>query len=154
MLARLKALGKYVGELIGGSNPDQTEVTILNRFVREVLANVDMLSTLSSTDDMVAPFNARIVVFIDWCISRRPESHILEKRPEVYDFHCSSGCCIVLSLCSRECDGLLQLRPPVDWSTIEPEDVTGGRSTRAAVSPIGITVTLKTRVVLGPLAIF
>ncbi len=40
-------------------------MTVLNHFVSEVLADVDVLGTFSSTNNMVSPFDACYVVFID-----------------------------------------------------------------------------------------
>ena len=49
----LQALGKNVGQLLRCVHADQAEVAILDRLMRKMLADVDMLRTLSSTDDVV-----------------------------------------------------------------------------------------------------
>ena len=102
----MEALGEDVGELVRGVNTDQTKVTILNRFMCEVLPKVDVLSTLTSPDDVVAPFDARVVVFIDGRVSLLLETHVLEERTEVDDFYRCRRCCVVLGLGSRERDSL------------------------------------------------
>ena len=91
MQARLKALGKDVSELIRGRDPDESKVTILNRFMREVLPNVDMLASgsLSTTDDVVTPFDARVVVLVYRRVSHRQEPHVLEQCTKVDDLHSS-----------------------------------------------------------------
>ena len=40
-------------------------MAVLNHFVSEVLADIDVLGTLASADNMVSPFDACRVVFID-----------------------------------------------------------------------------------------
>jgi hypothetical protein len=63
MEAWLKTLGEDVGELICGRNSNKPEMTILNRFMCEVLPNVDVLGPFASAEDVVAPFDTRVVVF-------------------------------------------------------------------------------------------
>ncbi len=59
-------------------------MTILNHFVSEVLADVDVLGTFSSADDMVSPFDACCVVFIDESIIVLQEAHIVQQIMKVY----------------------------------------------------------------------
>ncbi len=63
----MKCLGEDVCELLrlGGADPNQTQVSILDGFMSKVLADVDVLRTFSASDDGVAPLNAGIVVLID-----------------------------------------------------------------------------------------
>ena len=51
-------------------------MTVLNHFVGEVFADVDVLSPLASANDMVSPFDAGRAVFIDWRIIVLRETHI------------------------------------------------------------------------------
>jgi hypothetical protein len=60
----MKSLGEDVGELLRGVDSNQAQVTILERFMGEVLPDVDVLGTLSASDDIVAPLNASVVVLI------------------------------------------------------------------------------------------
>ena len=46
-------------------------MTFLNRFMCDVLPNVDVLGPFPSADDVVAPFDTRIVVFEDWLVALR-----------------------------------------------------------------------------------
>ena len=52
---------------------------MLNRFMRRVLPNVDALGSLSATDDVVAPVEARLVVPVYRRVSRRKEARVLEE---------------------------------------------------------------------------
>ena len=54
-----KRLGEYVRHLVVGSDFDESHVPILNRLMRKMLADVDVLGTLASADDMDSPFDAR-----------------------------------------------------------------------------------------------
>ena len=67
-------------------------MTILDCLVGEVLADVNVLGSLTSPDDVVAPFDARVVVFVD----RRPllgcKPHVREEVSEVDDFNSRCGC--------------------------------------------------------------
>jgi hypothetical protein len=65
-----------IRQLIGGVHPYETNVAILDHFVREVLPNVDMLCSLASPDDVVTPFDAGIVILVNWCPSFGVESHV------------------------------------------------------------------------------
>ena len=61
---------------------------VLIDLVGEVLPNVDVLSSLPSTDDVVAPLDARRFVFVDRRGRRLDESHTLEELAEVQDLAC------------------------------------------------------------------
>ena len=51
---------------------------ILNSLMIKMLADVDVLSTLASADNVVSPFDACRVVFIDWGIIVWFETHVVE----------------------------------------------------------------------------
>ena len=57
--------------------------TILNNLVGEVLPDVDVLGSLSSTNDVVTPLDARCVVLKDRRGRRLGEPHTLEELAEV-----------------------------------------------------------------------
>jgi hypothetical protein len=61
----VETLGEDFSQLLRGVDPDQAEMTILDYLVGEVLADVNVLRTLTAADDVVAPFDARDVVFVD-----------------------------------------------------------------------------------------
>ena len=54
-----------MGELISRGHSPEAKMSELCSFVRKVLTNVDMLRTLSATDHIVSPLNARRVVLIN-----------------------------------------------------------------------------------------
>ena len=61
---RLKSLGENIGKLIGCRNANEASTS--STWSRErVLANVDMLSTFTATDDIVAPPRADIAALGD-----------------------------------------------------------------------------------------
>ena len=87
----MKPLGEDVCQLLRGVDSDQTEMTVLDRLVGEVLADVNVLRPLTAADDVVAPFDARVVVLVDrrpflWC-----EPHILQEVSEVNYFNSRGG---------------------------------------------------------------
>ncbi len=59
-----ECLGEDIGQLSGGVDLDETHLPILDHFMREMLADVDVLRPLTSADNMVAPFDARRLVLI------------------------------------------------------------------------------------------
>ena len=74
-------------------------MTVLDYLVGEVLADVNVLRTLTAADNGVAPFDARLVVFVD----RRPflgcEPHTAQEVSEVNHFNSRQGCSVLLRLC-------------------------------------------------------
>ncbi len=60
----MKFLGEDVCELLRGADPNQTQVSILNCFVGEVLLDVNMLGVFSTSNNVAAPLNASIVVLV------------------------------------------------------------------------------------------
>ncbi len=83
----MKSLRENVGELLRCIDSDQAEVTILDCLVGEVLADVNVLRSFPLSDNVVAPFDARIVVFIDWRPFLGCESHVIEEATDVDDFN-------------------------------------------------------------------
>ncbi len=80
-------------QLLLGVDSDQTEMTVLDRLLGEVLADVNVLRPLTAADDgVVAPFNARVVVLVDRRSCLRCESHILQEVSEVNYFNSRRGC--------------------------------------------------------------
>jgi hypothetical protein len=81
---RLQAFGENISELFGGVHcppgPYETNASILSRFVREALSNVDVLRTLTPPDDTgtVAgtPYDAGLVVLVDRSPSFGVKSHV------------------------------------------------------------------------------
>ena len=61
----MERLGQDVRQLGCGSDVDKPHLAVLYHFMREVLPDVDVLGTLSASDDVVAPLNASDVVLVD-----------------------------------------------------------------------------------------
>ncbi len=93
-------------------------MTILNRFVGEVLADVNVLGPFSTADDFVASYDASVVVFVYGSRGMLSKSHALEQIPIILDFGRCCGCGIELCLCSGEGRCLLHLRVPHDRSLV------------------------------------
>jgi hypothetical protein len=60
----MKFFGEDVCELLQGADPNQTQVSILNRFVGEVLPDVHMLGSFSTSNNVIASLSAGIVVLV------------------------------------------------------------------------------------------
>ena len=88
----MKSLREDVCQLLRGVNSNQTKMTILDRLVGEVLADVNVLRTLAAADDVVAPFDARVVVFVDRRPFLRCEPHTAQEVSEVYHLNSRRGC--------------------------------------------------------------
>ena len=80
---RMKSLGKHIGELILGSDSDELDMTHLHGLMSVVLPDVDVLSSLSATNDVVSPFDTRRVVleYGSWFRWREPK--IAKEVPEI-----------------------------------------------------------------------
>ena len=89
---RVDALGEDIRELLRRRDPKQTEVSELDGLVRKVLANVDVLSTFTSPDDVVAPLDARGVVFIQRSRTLTRESKRTNGVTKPYPFCRRSRC--------------------------------------------------------------
>jgi hypothetical protein len=61
----MKSLGEDVCELLRGVDSNQAQVSVLDRLMGEVLPNVNVLGTLSASDDIITALNASVVVLID-----------------------------------------------------------------------------------------
>ena len=80
----------------------------LNHLMGEMLADVDVLGTLTSADHVVSPFDARRVVLVYLGIGLLGEAHVGQQVAEVYDLDRHLGCCVVFCFGSRQRDFLLQ----------------------------------------------
>ena len=56
----MKSLGEDICKLLQGVDSNQAQVTILDRFMGEVLLDVDVLGALSASDNVVTPLNAGV----------------------------------------------------------------------------------------------
>jgi hypothetical protein len=74
-------LGEDVRELLEGVDFDQVHHPILDGFMRKMLAEVNVLGAFPSSDDVVAPFDARGVVLVHGGVWGLRESHVLEEVP-------------------------------------------------------------------------
>ena len=81
----MQALGKHISKLIRSVDLDQTEVSVLDRLMCVVFTEINMLSTLTATDDVVAPFDTGGVVLVYWGPAALMESHIVEESAKVDD---------------------------------------------------------------------
>ena len=50
-------------------------------------SDVNVLRSFPSSNDVVAPFDARVIVSVDWRPFLGCEPHVLEEATEVYDFN-------------------------------------------------------------------
>jgi hypothetical protein len=69
---------------VGRNDADQLHLAILDHFVGEMLPNVDVLGALTSTDDVVAPLDARSVVLVRRSRAGSGKFQALEKVVEVH----------------------------------------------------------------------
>ena len=76
-LREVERLGKDVRQLVGRIDAEQLHLAILDHIAGEVLQvpNVDVLGALTSTDDVVPPFDARSVVLVHRILARLGEAH-------------------------------------------------------------------------------
>ena len=99
----MKSLREDVCQLFRGVDSDQTKMTLLDRLVGEVLADVNVLRTLTAADDVVAPFDARAVVFVDsdwtsfcrWAILRQRASG-LGRLPSLNRLRAGQRACLAI----------------------------------------------------------
>ncbi len=85
---------------------------VLNHFVSEVLADVDVLGTFSSANNMVSTFNACSVVFINQSIVILQDAHIVQQITKVYYLNCYFGSRVIFCLSHQKQYCLLQFRLP------------------------------------------
>ncbi len=79
----MKSPGDDICKLLRGIDSNQTQVSILDSFMGEVLPDVDVLSTLWASDNVVAPLNTSVIVLVDWgpgFFGTKPIGPILRKR--------------------------------------------------------------------------
>ncbi len=79
-------------KLILGVDSNQTQVSILDRFMGEVLPDVDVLGTLSASDNVVAPLNTSVIVLIDWGPGLWRKTHALQEVSEINHLNSRRGC--------------------------------------------------------------
>ncbi len=84
----MKSLGEDVWELLR----DQSQVSISNRFVGEVLTDVNILGAFSTLNNIVAPLNASIVVLGDRCPCFRGKIHAEQEVSEINHLNSRSRC--------------------------------------------------------------
>jgi hypothetical protein len=114
-LRKVERLGQDVRRLVGRSDADQLHLAILDHFVNEMLPNVDVLSALTSTDDVVSPLDgvdARSVVLVHRSRAGLGKAQGLEKVAEVQDCRSLRRGGVVFCLSCRQRCGLLLLRAP------------------------------------------
>ena len=83
MKRRMKSLGEHIGELILGGDSDELDMTHLHGLMSVVLANVDMLSALPATNDVIPPLDTRSVVLEYGSWLRRREPKIAKEVSEI-----------------------------------------------------------------------
>ena len=82
--------------------------------MRTVLPDVDMLCSLSSTDDVVAPFDACVAVLVYRSIPLRYKAHANGMRAKMDEFHCHSRCRMVFRLGRSQRNRPLEFRFPMN----------------------------------------
>ncbi len=65
------AIGEDIRKLLRRSDTDQTKMPVLDCPMPKMLADVDVLSALSPTNDVIAPLDAHSGVLVDRRISCR-----------------------------------------------------------------------------------
>ncbi len=66
-----------------------------------MLADINVLGTLTSHDHSVTPLDAFRVVLMHWRVLLLAKTHVLEKFAGVDDLDCHLRCCVVLRFRSR-----------------------------------------------------
>jgi hypothetical protein len=82
-LREVQRLGQDVRQLLGGSDANQRHMAILDHLMSKVLPVVDVLRTLSTTNDVISPLNACGVVLIHRSRGRSGEAHVLAEMTKV-----------------------------------------------------------------------
>ena len=90
----MKSLGEDICKLLRGVDSNQTQVSILDRFMGEVPqdSDVDVLGTLSASDNVVAPLNTRVIVLEDWGPGLWRKTHAPQVVSEINHLNSRSGC--------------------------------------------------------------
>ncbi len=110
----MQALREDIRELKRHGDSYEPHIAVLDDLVRKVLPDVNMLGPLTSSNDVVAPLDARGVVLEHLGGVLLSEAESLEQVSEIQDVHACCQCRIILCLCSREGSGLLHLGAPHD----------------------------------------
>ena len=88
----VKALGEGVRELERSGDAYEPHIAVLDDLVREVLPDVNMLGPLTSSNDVVAPLDARGVVLEHLGGVLLSEAESLEEVSEIQDVHACCRC--------------------------------------------------------------
>jgi hypothetical protein len=86
----MKSLGEGVCELLRGVDSNEAQVSVLDRFMGEVLPNGNALGTLSASDDAVSPLDASLVVLVDRGPGFWRKSHAPQEISEIYQYNITS----------------------------------------------------------------
>ncbi len=82
-LLDVQRLAQDIRQLLGGSDPDQLDMTILDHIMSEVLPDVNVLHTLSTTNDVVSPLDAHSVVLVHQSRVRLGEANAFDEITKV-----------------------------------------------------------------------
>ena len=90
----MKSLGELeeICKLLRGIDSNQTQVSILDRFMGEVVPDVNVLGTLSAFDNVVAPLNTSVFVLIDWGPGLWRKPHAPQEVSEINHLNSRRGC--------------------------------------------------------------
>ena len=88
----MKSLGEDICKLLRGVDSNQTQVSILDRFMGKVLPDVDVLGTFSASDNVVAPLNTSVIVLIDWGPGLWRKTHAPQEVSEINHLNSCRGC--------------------------------------------------------------
>jgi hypothetical protein len=101
-------MANTVCKLLGSVFLDQAHLVVLDDLMCKVLADVDVLLTLSPADHKVSPgpLDAIRVILVHGCVRNLWKSHISESEPvsEIQDLDAHLRHCVVLCLSSRKRD--------------------------------------------------
>ena len=75
-----------------GVDSNQAQVAVLDSFMGEVLPDIEVLCTLSASDDVVTPLDASVVVLIDWGLRLWRKSHAPQEMSEIDHLNSRRGC--------------------------------------------------------------
>ena len=67
-------------------------MTVLDSFMGEVLPDVNVLRTLSDSDDVVTPLDASVVVLVDQSPRLWRKSHAQQEMSEIDHLNSRRGC--------------------------------------------------------------
>ncbi len=80
---------------------EQSHLAVLDCLVHKVLAEIDVLSALSTSDHVISPLDACDVVLVDRGVWIFRKAHVFEEVADSEVDHLDDhfGCCVVLCLC-------------------------------------------------------